>query len=196
MQHSARPVRAAPYRCRAPAGTAGGVMQQAWGMQMDRDGSTGPMQRTTIAVDGGVFEHYAAYRGYLRDYLDRLLGPEVNRDIAPAHAWRGCALHAPASALEAGPGCHTRHGRAAAGHAARAARPAAARTRHQSVSLAAMRARRQGRAAPSSRARMELYGACMRALQVSALVELRQIRDASSMGSAYLAAAVAAAEAS
>lgn len=35
------------------------------------------MQPTTIAIDGGVFEHFGAYRGYLREYLDLLLGPEV-----------------------------------------------------------------------------------------------------------------------
>ena len=37
------------------------------------------MQPTTIAIDGGLFEHYTAYRGFLREYLDQLLGPEVSR---------------------------------------------------------------------------------------------------------------------
>ncbi|CAL8467150.1 g6686 [Coccomyxa elongata] len=43
-----------------------------------RDDSGGPMQPTTIAIDGGLFEHYTAYRGFLREYLDQLLGPEVS----------------------------------------------------------------------------------------------------------------------
>lgn len=47
--------------------------------QMDRDGLAAPMQRTTIVIDGGLFEHYMAYRGYVREYLDLLLGPEVRR---------------------------------------------------------------------------------------------------------------------
>lgn len=37
------------------------------------------MQPTTIAIDGGLFEHYTAYRGFLREYLDQLLGPEVSQ---------------------------------------------------------------------------------------------------------------------
>ncbi|KAK9916707.1 hypothetical protein WJX75_006056 [Coccomyxa subellipsoidea] len=43
-----------------------------------RDGSHGGMQATTVAVDGGLFEHFDAYRGFLRDYLDLLLTPEVS----------------------------------------------------------------------------------------------------------------------
>ena len=45
--------------------------------QMERDGSGDAAPATTICVDGGVFEHYTAYRGYVRAHLDRLLGPEV-----------------------------------------------------------------------------------------------------------------------
>lgn len=44
---------------------------------MGRDGSGGAMAATTVCVDGGVFEHYTAYRGYVRAYLDLLLGPQV-----------------------------------------------------------------------------------------------------------------------
>lgn len=46
--------------------------------QIGRDGSAAPMRPTTIAVDGGLFEHYQAYRGYLRQYLDQLLGKRVS----------------------------------------------------------------------------------------------------------------------
>ena len=45
--------------------------------QIDRDGVHTPMAPTTIAVDGGLFEHYQAYRGYLREYLDQMLGKQV-----------------------------------------------------------------------------------------------------------------------
>ena len=45
--------------------------------QIDRDGTHTPMAPTTIAVDGGLFEHYQAYRGYLREYLDQMLGKQV-----------------------------------------------------------------------------------------------------------------------
>ncbi|CAL5225298.1 g8097 [Coccomyxa viridis] len=46
--------------------------------QIGRDGSSTRMQPTTIAVDGGLFEHYQAYRGYLRTNLDQLLGRQVS----------------------------------------------------------------------------------------------------------------------
>ena len=46
--------------------------------QIGRDGSGSRMQPTTIAVDGGLFEHYQAYRGYLRANLDQLLGRQVS----------------------------------------------------------------------------------------------------------------------
>ena len=46
--------------------------------QIDRDGLHMRMQPTTIAVDGGLFEHYTSYRGYLREYLDQLLGRQVS----------------------------------------------------------------------------------------------------------------------
>jgi hexokinase len=46
--------------------------------QIDRDGLHMRMQPTTIAMDGGLFEHYTAYRGYLREYLDQLLGKQVS----------------------------------------------------------------------------------------------------------------------
>ena len=45
--------------------------------QIDRDGAHTPMAPTTIAVDGGLFEHYQAYRAYLREYLDQMLGKQV-----------------------------------------------------------------------------------------------------------------------
>ena len=57
--------------------------------QIDRDGTHVRMQPTTIAVDGGLFEHYTAYRGYLRQYLDQLLGKQVS---CPARA--DCSLSA------------------------------------------------------------------------------------------------------
>ena len=46
--------------------------------QIGRDGAGPRMQPTTIAVDGGLFEHYQAYRGYLRTSLDQLLGRQVS----------------------------------------------------------------------------------------------------------------------
>ena len=48
--------------------------------EADRAGwqSSARMQPTTIAVDGGLFEHYQAYRGYLRTNLDQLLGRQVS----------------------------------------------------------------------------------------------------------------------
>lgn len=42
------------------------------------------MQATTVAVDGGLFEHFDAYRGFLREYLDLLLTPEVSHLLADA----------------------------------------------------------------------------------------------------------------
>ncbi len=52
---------------------------------MDRDGAGAPMRRTTIAVDGGVFEHYTAYRGYVRAHLDKLLGAQARAAMCPLH---------------------------------------------------------------------------------------------------------------
>lgn len=46
--------------------------------QIERDGVSSRMEPTTIAVDGGLFEHYQAYRGYLRTNLDQLLGRQVS----------------------------------------------------------------------------------------------------------------------
>ena len=57
---------------------------------MDRDGAGVPMRRTTIAVDGGVFEHYTAYRGYVRCHLDKLLGAQACAATCHLHAMRPC----------------------------------------------------------------------------------------------------------
>ena len=60
------------------------------------------MQATTVAVDGGLFEHFEAYRGFLREYLDLLLTPEVSHLLADAsslfalvqpHSWKTLAIH-------------------------------------------------------------------------------------------------------
>ena len=53
--------------------------------QIDRDGARAPMAPTTIAVDGGLFEHYQAYRGYLREYLDQMLGKQVIHGLPCPH---------------------------------------------------------------------------------------------------------------
>ncbi len=32
-----------------------------------------------MAIDGGLFEHFDAYRGFLSEYMEQMLGPEVSK---------------------------------------------------------------------------------------------------------------------
>ncbi|KAK9835056.1 hypothetical protein WJX81_007542 [Elliptochloris bilobata] len=48
---------------------------------MGRDGKHTAMQATAVVVDGGLFEHYTAFRGYIADALAVLLGPTVAAQV-------------------------------------------------------------------------------------------------------------------
>ena len=43
---------------------------------LEHTGRADPVLHTMISVDGGVFEHYMAYRGYLRTALSWMIGTE------------------------------------------------------------------------------------------------------------------------
>ncbi|MED6194970.1 hexokinase A [Stylosanthes scabra] len=54
----------------------------------------GGEQRTVIAVDGGLFEHYAKFRNCLESTLKELLGDEVAETIAMEHSNDGSGIGA------------------------------------------------------------------------------------------------------
>ncbi|KAI3954739.1 hypothetical protein MKW92_022436 [Papaver armeniacum] len=54
----------------------------------------GEKQRTVIAVDGGLFEHYAEFRSCLESTLNELLGEEVARTVVIKHANDGSGIGA------------------------------------------------------------------------------------------------------
>ncbi|KAL1318751.1 hypothetical protein HN51_071052 [Arachis hypogaea] len=54
----------------------------------------GGKQRTVIAVDGGLFEHYAKFRNCLESTVKELLGDEVGETIAMEHSNDGSGIGA------------------------------------------------------------------------------------------------------
>lgn len=51
-------------------------------------------QKTVIAMDGGLFEHYSEYSKCLENTLNELLGEEVSKTISIEHANDGSGLGA------------------------------------------------------------------------------------------------------
>ena len=62
--------------------------------QMERDGTFGPMQRTVVAVDGGMFAHYRAFREELLSALERIMGLEAAHQIVLKHQQDGSSMGA------------------------------------------------------------------------------------------------------
>ena len=51
-------------------------------------------QRSVIAVDGGLFEHYTKFRECLESTLGELLGEEASKSVAVKHADDGSGIGA------------------------------------------------------------------------------------------------------
>uniref|UniRef100_A0A0A9EKG1 Phosphotransferase n=1 Tax=Arundo donax TaxID=35708 RepID=A0A0A9EKG1_ARUDO len=51
-------------------------------------------QRSVIAIDGGLFEHYTKFRKCLESTLGELLGEEVSQSVAIKHADDGSGIGA------------------------------------------------------------------------------------------------------
>ncbi|KAL6627283.1 hypothetical protein ACP70R_031009 [Stipagrostis hirtigluma subsp. patula] len=51
-------------------------------------------QRSVIAIDGGLFEHYTKFREYLESTLGELLGEEASKSVAVKHADDGSGIGA------------------------------------------------------------------------------------------------------
>ncbi|KAI3907556.1 hypothetical protein MKW98_016200 [Papaver atlanticum] len=64
----------------------------------------GDKQRTVIAVDGGLFEHYTEFRSCLESTLSELLGDEVARTVVIEHANDGSGTGAALLAA-----CHSQY---------------------------------------------------------------------------------------
>ncbi|CAI0399884.1 unnamed protein product [Linum tenue] len=62
---------------------------------MDQD-SKGSIygKRTVVAMDGGLYEHYPQYRGYMQCAVEELLGSEVSRNIVIEHSKDGSGIGA------------------------------------------------------------------------------------------------------
>jgi hexokinase len=71
----------------AAAGLAGILMK------LGRDCSVKD-QRSVIAIDGGLFEHYTKFRQCLETTLGELLGDEVSKAVAVKHADDGSGIGA------------------------------------------------------------------------------------------------------
>ncbi|XP_026419196.1 hexokinase-1-like [Papaver somniferum] len=54
----------------------------------------GEKQRTVVAVDGGLFEHYTKFRSCLKSTLNELLGDEVSHTVVIEHANDGSGIGA------------------------------------------------------------------------------------------------------
>lgn len=64
----------------------------------------GEDQKTVIAIDGGLFEHYTKYRQCLESTLKELLGEEVSKTISVVHANDGSGTGAALLAA-----CHSQY---------------------------------------------------------------------------------------
>lgn len=71
----------------AAAGVAG-ILKK-----LGRDGYNGK-QRSVIAIDGGLFEHYTKFRECLESTLDELLGEEASKSVAVKHVDDGSGIGA------------------------------------------------------------------------------------------------------
>ena len=54
----------------------------------------GVKQRTVIAMDGGLYEHYTEYRKSLENSLNELLGEEVSKTVVVEHSNDGSGIGA------------------------------------------------------------------------------------------------------
>jgi hexokinase len=61
--------------------------------KLGRDGSI-DKHRSVIAVDGGLFEHYAKFRKCLETTLSELLGEDVSKSVVIKHADDGSGIGA------------------------------------------------------------------------------------------------------
>jgi hexokinase len=61
--------------------------------KLGRDGSI-DKNRSVIAVDGGLFEHYAKFRKCLETTLSELLGEDVSKSVVIKHADDGSGIGA------------------------------------------------------------------------------------------------------
>uniref|UniRef100_A0A0D9UXR7 Phosphotransferase n=1 Tax=Leersia perrieri TaxID=77586 RepID=A0A0D9UXR7_9ORYZ len=71
----------------AAAGVAGILMKLGRNVCVDK-------QRSVIAIDGGLFEHYTKFREYLESTLGELLGEEASKSVAVKHANDGSGIGA------------------------------------------------------------------------------------------------------
>ena len=71
--------------------------------QMERDGTFGPMERTVVAVDGGMFQHYRAFREELLLSLERILGADAARQVVLMHQKDGSSMGSVTMAAAAAP---------------------------------------------------------------------------------------------
>jgi hexokinase len=71
----------------AAAGVAGILMK------LGRNGGINN-QRSVIAIDGGLFEHYTKFRECLESTLGELLGEEASKSVAVKHANDGSGIGA------------------------------------------------------------------------------------------------------
>lgn len=55
---------------------------------------SGEIQKTVIAMDGGLYEHYTAFSKCLEDTLEELLGKEVSNCVDIVHANDGSGIGA------------------------------------------------------------------------------------------------------
>lgn len=51
-------------------------------------------KRTVVAMDGGLYEHYPQYRGYLQEAVTELLGSEISKNVVIEHSKDGSGIGA------------------------------------------------------------------------------------------------------
>jgi hexokinase len=51
-------------------------------------------KRTVVAMDGGLYEHYPQYRGYLQDAVTEVLGLEKSKNVVIEHSKDGSGIGA------------------------------------------------------------------------------------------------------
>lgn len=51
-------------------------------------------KRTVVAMDGGLYEHYPQYRGYLQEAVTELLGSEIAKNVVIEHSKDGSGIGA------------------------------------------------------------------------------------------------------
>ncbi|XP_047327342.1 hexokinase-2, chloroplastic [Impatiens glandulifera] len=66
-----------------------GILQK-----MEDSGGLFMGNRTVVAMDGGLYEHYPQYRDYLQEAVNELLGPDVSRNIVIEHSKDGSGIGA------------------------------------------------------------------------------------------------------